>query len=98
MIVVIARKLPPAVAGRMKLWFLELQPGVYISGLNNATAIEVADYLFSHCPESSGLMIIISKQETPGYEIRTKGVCEDQLIKLSGLQLVRKASIQHIVA
>ena len=95
MIVVTAKKLPPAVAGRMKLWFIELRPGVYLSGLNNATAIEVADYLFSHCPESSGLMIFISKRETPGYEIRTKGVSEDQLVKISGLQLVRKNQVQH---
>jgi CRISPR-associated endoribonuclease Cas2 subtype I-E len=65
-------------------------PGVYLSDLKNATAIEVADYLFSHCSESSGLMFFISKREAPGYEIRTKGVCGDQLIELSGLQLVKR--------
>ncbi len=90
MIVVIAHKIPAAVAGRMKLWFIEIKPGIFLSGLKNTTATVVAEYLFSHCPSNSGLMIFISKREAPGYEIWTKGVSDDLLLELSGLLLVKR--------
>lgn len=88
MLIVLANDLPPAVRGRMKLWFVEAKPNVFVSGLKDAVANKVVDYLFSHCNEQSGLMIFKSINKPPGYEIRTLGSTKKRLTELSGLQLV----------
>ena len=42
MLVVFTSDLPPSVRGKMKLWFLELVPNVFISGINDSLAKKVA--------------------------------------------------------
>lgn len=59
MMVVIASELPPAVRGRMKLWFIEPRPNVFVSGIKDALAERIIRYLLRHCPTSSGLMIFL---------------------------------------
>lgn len=88
MLIVIANDLPPAVRGRMKLWFVEPKPNVFVSGLKNSVANDVVDYLFKHCPLSSGVLIFKSLTKPPGYEIRTIGSPTKTMTELSGLQLV----------
>lgn len=88
MLVVIANNLPPAVRGRMKLWFIEPRPNVFVSGVKDAVAKKVVEYLHKHCPVESGLMIFRRTSETPGYEIRGMGDTKRNLIEISGLQLV----------
>lgn len=88
MLVVIANDLPPAVRGRMKLWFIEPRPNVFVSGVKDAVAKKVIDYLYKHCPSSSGLIIFHRIPEAPGYEIRGVGDTKRQLIEISGLQLI----------
>ena len=72
MLVVIANNLPPAVRGRMKLWFIEPRPNVFVSGVKDSVARKVVDYLYNHCTPESGLMIFNRIPETPGYEIAAK--------------------------
>ncbi|MFI9651136.1 type I-E CRISPR-associated endoribonuclease Cas2e [Guyparkeria sp. GHLCS8-2] len=88
MVVVIANDLPPAVRGRMKLWFSEPRPNVFVSGIRDAVSKTVVDYLVDHCPPESGVMIFRSIPEPPGHEIRTIGPTRKDLVKLSGLPLV----------
>ncbi|MDV7211166.1 type I-E CRISPR-associated endoribonuclease Cas2e [Azotobacter beijerinckii] len=88
MLVVIANDLPPAVRGRMKLWFVEPRPNVFVSGIKDSVAITVVDYLYKHCPPESGLVIFRSLPHSPGYEIRTIGPPRKPMTTLSGLQLV----------
>lgn len=88
MLVVIANDLPPAVRGRMKLWFVEPRPNVFVSGVKDAVAKRVVDYLYNHCPIESGLMIFRRISETPGYEIRGIGDTKRYVTEISGLQLV----------
>lgn len=88
MLVVIANDLPPAVRGRMKLWFIEPRPNVFVSGIKDSVAKKVVDYLYDHCPKESGLMIFNRISETPGYEIRGMGDTKRNLTEISGLQLV----------
>jgi CRISPR-associated protein Cas2 len=88
MLVVIANDLPPAVRGRMKLWFTEPKPNVFVSGVKDSVATEVIEYLFSHCPVESGLMVFKRSNKTPGYEMRGLGDTFRQLTEISGLQLV----------
>lgn len=88
MLVVIANDLPPAVRGRMKIWFIEPRPNVFISGINDAAAMRVVDYLYEHCPISSSVVIFRKIKTSPGYEIRTIGKPKKPLTLISGLQLI----------
>lgn len=93
MLVVIANDLPPAVRGRMKLWFVEPRPNVFVSGLKDAVAQKVVDYLYKHCPADSGLMVFRKIASAPGYEIRSVGDTKRQLTEISGLQLVIEKTV-----
>ena len=93
MLVVIANDLPPAVRGRMKLWFIEPRPNVFVSGVKDSVAKKVVDYLYEHCPPESGLIVFRRITETPGYEIRGLGDTKRDLTEISGLQLVIEKQI-----
>lgn len=88
MLIVVANDLAPAVRGRMKLWFIEPRPNVFVSGVKDSVALKVIDYLYRHCTPESGLMIFRSLPRPPGYEIRTLGSTRKPMTTLSGLQLV----------
>lgn len=90
MLVVIANDLPPAVRGRMKLWFVEPRPNVFVSGVKDSVGKAVVDYLYEHCPPESGLMVFRRINDTPGYEIRGIGDTRRSIIEISGLQLVQE--------
>jgi len=96
MLVVIVNDLPPAVRGRMKLWFIEPRPNVFVSGIKDSVAEKVVDYLYEHCPYESGLMVFRRMSQTPGYEIRGIGDTNRDLTEISGLQLVIEKQIETI--
>lgn len=88
MLVVVANDLPPAVRGRMKLWFIEPRPNVFVSGIKDSVAKTVIDYLMTHCPPESGVVMFRSLPHPPGYEIRSIGPPRKPFVTLSGLELV----------
>jgi len=88
MIVVLANNLPPAVRGRMKLWFIEPRPNVFVSGVKDSVADDVVNYLHEHCKADSGIMIFQRMNRAPGYKIRGVGEPRRELISISGFQLV----------
>ncbi|EOJ8669277.1 type I-E CRISPR-associated endoribonuclease Cas2e [Providencia vermicola] len=88
MLVVLANDLPPAVRGRLKLWFIEPRPNVFVSGIKDSVAQSVVDYLYKHCPPKSGVIIFRSVSRPPGYEVRTIGPPRKPTIEISGLQLI----------
>lgn len=88
MLVVVANDLPPAVRGRMKLWFVEPRANVFVSGVKDSVATTVIDYLYQHCPPESGVVMFRSLPTPPGYEIRTIGPTRKNLTEISGLQLI----------
>ena len=90
MLVVLANDIPPAVRGRMKLWFVEPRPNVFVSGIKDSVADDVVEYLFKYCPTDSGLMIFQKSHETPGYKIRGVGDTNKILVAISGLQLAQE--------
>jgi len=90
MLVVLANDIPPAVRGRMKLWFVESRPNVFVSGIKDSVADDVVDYLFKYCPVESGLMVFQKIKKVPGYRIRGVGDTKHPLVKISGLQLVQE--------
>ena len=88
MMVVIASELPPAVRGRMKLWFIEIKPNVFVSGVKESVAKQVVDYLYNSCSEESGLLIMESLRKAPYYKIIKKGFSLDYIGNINGLPLV----------
>lgn len=88
MIVVMADKIPSAVRGRMKLWFIELRPNVFVSGVKDTVAKAVVDYLYDSCDLSSGLLIIESMRTAPYYKIKKKGSSLNNVRSISGLPLI----------
>ena len=90
MLVVIANNIPPAVRGRMKLWFIEPRPNVFISGINDSVADTVVEYLYKYCPVDSGLMVFQKTKKTPGYKVFGVGDPKRSLVEISGLQLVQE--------
>ncbi|MBF8263812.1 MAG: type CRISPR-associated endoribonuclease Cas2 [Parachlamydiales bacterium] len=91
MLVVVANDLPPAVRGRMKLWFIEPRPNVFVSGVKDSVAEKVIEYLHDHCPARRGLLIFRKTSTSLGYEIRAFGYTSRKLTELSCLQLVLEA-------
>lgn len=90
MLVVLANNIPPAVRGRMKLWFVEPRPNVFISGIKDSVADDVVEYLYKHCPAESGLMVFKKIKQVPGYKIRGVGDTRRSLVEINGLQLVQE--------
>ena len=88
MIVVMAEHIPPAVRGRMKLWFIEIKPNVFVSGVKDSVAKDVVDYLYGSCTEEAGLLIIESIRKAPYYRILKKGFSLDYIGDISGLPLI----------
>ncbi len=90
MLVVLANDIPPAVRGRMKLWFVEPRPNVFISGIKDSVADDVVEYLYKYCPAESGLMVFKKIKQVPGYKIRGVGDARRSLVEINGLQLVQE--------
>ncbi|WP_028316679.1 type I-E CRISPR-associated endoribonuclease Cas2e [Desulfatibacillum aliphaticivorans] len=90
MLVAVANHLPPAVRGRMKLWFVEPRPNVFVSGVKDSVADGVVEYLLDHCPPESGLILFQRSNKPPGYKIRGLGDHTRALVEISGLQLVQE--------
>ncbi len=88
MLVVLANELPPAIRGRLKLWFIEPRPNVFISGINDAAASYVVEYLYKYCSSEAGLLLIRSLNRPPWFEVRTIGSPRKPIMDISGLQLV----------
>lgn len=88
MMVVVANNLPDAVRGRLKCWFIEPKPNVFVSGLKDTLFKKLVDYLFESCGEESGLVIFCAQSAAPGYRIYEKGKPDRKLVEVSGLQLI----------
>ncbi len=88
MIVLVANNLPDAVRGKIKLWFVEPRPNVFVSGIKDSLADKVVDLMLEHCPESSGVLIFKSTSVPPFYRIYVKGVSSKRISSISGFQLI----------
>ena len=91
MVVVVADAIPDAIRGKMKLWFTELKP-------KDSVANNVINYLFSKADSLSGMTIVSSKSEPPGYQIFTLGSVKRKIKVISGMQLVYEKLINEQTA
>jgi CRISPR-associated protein Cas2 len=87
-LVVIANDLPPAIRGRMKLWFVEPRPNVFVSGVNEKVANNIVKMLLKHCPPKSGMILFNKIKQPPGFEIKFVGQPPREIIDITGMQLI----------
>ncbi len=90
MLVVIANNIPSAVRGRMKCWFVEPRPNVFVSGVKDSVGDSIIEYLYKYCPAESGLIIFQRTRKTPGYKIWGMGDTTRLLVEISGMQLIQE--------
>ncbi len=92
MLVIFAEKLPPAVRGKLKVWFIEPMPNVFVSGVTDALAEKVANLLFESCPKEASMLIVRSKRKAPGYVLMQKvgESAQEKIVDFNGLQLVKQ--------
>mgnify|MGYP001495146503 FL=1 len=88
MVVVVANHLPPAVRGRMKLWFIEPRANIFVSGIKDSVAEKVVKYLINSCPPSSGLLVLQRINTPPYYKIWGVGDTSKKIALMDGLQLI----------
>lgn len=88
MVVLIASKLPPAVRGRLRLWFVEPRANIFVSNIKASVADKVLDELWQICPVSSGLMVIRSSKTIQGFTIETRGETDRKVLNDLGFYLI----------
>ncbi|MBQ7206497.1 MAG: type I-E CRISPR-associated endoribonuclease Cas2 [Lentisphaeria bacterium] len=93
MVVIVANSLPDALRGKIKLWFVEPKPNVFVSGITDSLADRVVDLLMEKAPISSGLVIFKSISKAPHFRIYVRGATAKQLTCISGLQLLVEKSL-----
>jgi len=93
MIVLVCNDLPDAVRGKIKLWFVEPKPNIFVSGIKDSLADRVTDMLMEKCPSSSGIMIFKSIRNAPHFQIYVKGMPTKLLTSFSGLQCIIEKNI-----
>ena len=93
MVVIVADSLPDALRGKIKLWFVEPKPNVFVSGITDALADRVVELLMEKAPASSGMIIFKSIRRAPHFQIYIRGIPQKQLTAISGLQLLIEKSI-----
>ena len=87
-IVIIANKLPDALRGRLKLWFIEPRPNVFVSGIKDNVALKVIEELKNYCKSDSGLLIIRSIKKPPWYALSKIGKISSNIVLIDGIQLI----------
>ena len=91
MLVVVAANIPNAVRGKMKLWFIEPKPFVFVSSVSDAVAHKVVDQLMAACDESSEILVIESTRTAPGYRLHQK-LSADRILTICGMQLIKSSA------
>lgn len=92
MIVLVANDLPAAVRGKLKLWFVEPKPNVFVSGIKDSLADRIVRLLTRYTPVNSGFILFQSTPRPPGYQIHIHGFPTKQITTLTGLQVVLEKS------
>jgi CRISPR-associated protein Cas2 len=94
MVVVIANDLPPAVRGRLKLWFVEARANIFVSGIKDSVADKVIEYLYKSCSPESGLLVFQRINRPPGFKIYGTGEHKKPITEIEGYQLIVEKIIE----
>ncbi len=87
MVVVIAKAIPNQVRGKLKLWFVEVAPYVFVSGVKDFCAEKIANYVWHYCDMDSQLIIIRDISRPPYYKVTEKRFTQDEFLSICGIKL-----------
>ena len=87
MVVVIAKYIPDRVRGKLKLWFIEVAPYIFVSGVKDFCAERIANYIWNYCDMNSQLIIIRSISKPPYYKVTEKHFAHSKFLSICGIDL-----------
>lgn len=90
MVVLITHKLPNSIRGRLKLWFIEPKPQVFISNLNGKNADNIIDMITKNSPPEAGGIIIRSNNSIDGFSVTEFGKSLDKIFVLDGICIFKE--------
>lgn len=87
MIVLITEEIPKALRGKLKLWFIEIKCGVFVSSVKDFCAQKVINYIYSYSDYNSKFIIIKDINKAPFYEVTEIGYGRNDFFNFCGLPL-----------
>lgn len=90
MIVIVAKNIKNALRGKLKTWFIEIEPNIFVSSIKDGVADNVISYIWEMCDIDTSLLIIRSRSKPPFYTVESKSYSQDRFIDISGMKLIRK--------
>lgn len=94
MIVLITHKLPASIRGRLKMWFVEPKPQVFISNLNGKIADSIIEMIINNSPPETGGLIIKSTKTVSGFSVKEFGRSLNKMFVLDGICIFMEKTTQ----
>lgn len=88
MLVIVVNNVPPALRGRLALWFLEVRAGVYVGRAGTRHRDRVWAVVERHLGAGDAVMVEPDPSCESGFRIRTAGVNRRIPVDEEGLTLV----------
>lgn len=88
MLVIVVNNVPPALRGRLALWFLEVRAGVYVGRASARHRDRVWDTVVGHLGDGDAVMVEPDSSRESGFRLRTAGTNRRTPVDLEGLTLV----------
>lgn len=86
-----ATDIPTAMRGKMKLWFTEIKPNVFISGVSDFLSNKIVEYLMDQYGKKCEMTVIQSSRTVPGFKVLTNTPDRDDIEVLTGYPMVKKS-------
>ena len=67
---------------------------MFVSGIKDALAAELADFILEHATEDSGLILFRSTKKSPDYDIVAKGTFSDSVVDINGMKLIQSLVVE----
>lgn len=87
MVVLISKNIPDAVRGKLKLWFIEIHPGIFVSSVKDFCAEKIIDYIWTYCTSDSELIAIRDTNKLPFYKVREKSLKPSPLYRFLRIKI-----------
>ena len=87
MLVVVTENVPPRLRGRLSVWMIEVQTGVYVGSVSRKVREMIWQQITQLGEEGNVVMVWATNSES-GYEFQTYGRGRRRLIDLDGVRLV----------
>ncbi len=87
MMVIVRTNAPPRLSGRLKVWLLEVQAGVFVGNDSSRTRERIWDPAVAYIEEGDAVMVWAAPNDQ-GFEVATMGKNRRMPVDFDGLTLV----------